>query len=64
MKAMPAKPYQTKESAPMSVAEPVAAYQTAEFFSQSELQKSIEEARNGHYFVAKNAKDAISKCLA
>jgi|GEM_PF-4787127 len=31
---------------------------------KSELQKSIEEARKGKYFVAKNAKDAISKCLA
>jgi hypothetical protein len=28
-KIMPTKPYQTKESVPMSVAEPVAAYQTA-----------------------------------
>ena len=31
---------------------------------KSELQKSIEEAQKGNYFVAKNAKDAISKCLA
>ena len=31
---------------------------------KSELQKSIEETRKGKYFVAKNAKDAISKCLA
>jgi len=31
---------------------------------KSELQKSIDEARKGQYFVAKNAKDAISKCLA
>ena len=31
---------------------------------KSELQKSIEEAKKGNYFVAKNAKDAISKCLA
>ncbi|MDR2937728.1 MAG: hypothetical protein LBU92_02160 [Prevotellaceae bacterium] len=30
---------------------------------KSELQKSIEEARQGGYFVAKNAKDAIAKCL-
>ena len=31
---------------------------------KSELQKSIEEARKGRYIVAKNAKDAIAKCLA
>ena len=31
---------------------------------KSELQKSIEEARQGKYFVAKDAEDAISKCLA
>jgi hypothetical protein len=31
---------------------------------KSELQKSIEEAQKGQYFVAKNAADAISKCLA
>jgi hypothetical protein len=31
---------------------------------KSELQKSIEEAQKGKYFVAKNAKDVISKCLA
>jgi len=31
---------------------------------KSELQKSIDEARKGQYFIAKNAKDAISKCLA
>ena len=31
---------------------------------KGELQKSIEEARQGKYFVAKDAKDAISKCLA
>jgi len=31
---------------------------------KSELQKSIDEARKGQYFVAKNAKDAISQCLA
>ena len=61
---MPAKPYKITEFTPMSVAEPVAMYETAKFFSQSELQKSIEEARSGHYFVAANAKDAISKCLA
>jgi len=30
---------------------------------KSELQRSIEEAQKGKYFVAKNAKDAISKCL-
>jgi len=31
---------------------------------KSELQKSIEEAQKGEYFVAKSAKDVISKCLA
>jgi len=31
---------------------------------KTELQKSIDEARKGQFFVAKNAKDAISKCLA
>lgn len=31
---------------------------------KTELQKSIEEARNGKYFVAKDAKDAIAQCLA
>jgi hypothetical protein len=31
---------------------------------KSELQKSIEEAQKGNYFVAKNAADVISKCLA
>jgi hypothetical protein len=31
---------------------------------KSELQKSIEEAQEGKYFVAKDAKDAIAKCLA
>jgi hypothetical protein len=30
---------------------------------KTELQKSIEEARKGDYFVAKNAKEAIAKCL-
>ena len=30
---------------------------------KNELQKSIEEVREGKYFVAKNAKDAIAKCL-
>ena len=61
---MSIKPYQIPESTPMNVAEPAVAYGIAEFASQSELQKSIEEARKGRYFVAKNAKDAISKCLA
>ena len=32
--------------------------------AKSELQKSIDEAQKGKFFVAKNAKDAISKCLA
>jgi hypothetical protein len=32
--------------------------------TKSELKKSIDEARNGKYFIAKNAKDAIAKCLA
>jgi len=32
--------------------------------TKSELQKSIEEAQKGRYFIAKDAKDAISKCLA
>ena len=31
---------------------------------KSELQKSIEEAEQGKYFVAKNAKDLIAQCLA
>jgi hypothetical protein len=31
---------------------------------KSELQKSIEEAQKGKYFVAKDAKDAIAQCLA
>jgi len=31
---------------------------------KSELQKSIEEAQKGKYFVAKDAKDLIAKCLA
>ncbi len=30
---------------------------------KTELQKSIEEARKGRYFVAKDAKDAISKAI-
>ena len=30
---------------------------------KSELQKSIEEARKGNYFVAKDAKDLIAQCL-
>jgi hypothetical protein len=30
---------------------------------KTELQKSIEEARKGRYFVAKDAKEAIFKCL-
>lgn len=34
-----------------------------ELESKNELQKSIEEAHKGNYFVAKNAKDAIAKCL-
>ena len=34
---MPAKPYQIKESVPMSVAEPVAAYQTAEAYESERL---------------------------
>jgi capsule polysaccharide modification protein KpsS len=31
---------------------------------KTELQKSIEEAHNGKYFVAGDAKDAILKCLS
>ena len=31
---------------------------------KSELQKSREEAKNGKYFVAKNAHDAINQCFA
>jgi hypothetical protein len=30
---------------------------------KSELQKSIDEARKGNYFVAKDAKEAIAECL-
>ncbi len=32
--------------------------------TKTELQKSVEEARKGDYFVAKDAKDAIRKCLS
>ncbi len=31
---------------------------------KTELQKSVEEAREGKYFVAKDAKDAIRQCLS
>jgi hypothetical protein len=30
---------------------------------KSELQKSIEEARKGRVYTAKNAKDLIAQCL-
>ena len=40
------------------------AFSVASTPKKSELQKSIEEAQKGQYFVAKNAADAISKCLA
>ncbi len=31
---------------------------------KSELRKSVDEARKGGYFVAKDGKEAISKCLS